>query len=287
MANGRLLVSFAHPDDESFGLGAAIAKWVDEKVEVYLICATNGDVGVVPNSMKGQFATVAELRLSELECATKTLGLQEVFKLGYRDSGMPGSDTSKHPDSLWYQWENNPAGVISDVVKVMRRIRPHVVVTFNKYGGYGHPDHIAIQRATSQAFDYANDANYEIDGLAPYQPQKLYYNAFPKITWQLRIWNARLKGQNPRQMGVNKDIDIIKILDHSEPIHARIPIANYFDDWEKASQCHASQGGGRISNLSKWLRWLIYRQQGFTRIYPKPIRDIVDEDNLFAGVTID
>jgi LmbE family N-acetylglucosaminyl deacetylase len=287
MANRRLLISFAHPDDESFGLGAAIAKWVDEDVEVYLICATNGDVGTIPDTMKNQYATVAELRLSELDCANKILKFKEMFKLGYRDSGMPDSETSKHPDSLWYQWENNPEKVTRDVVKVMRQIKPHVVITFNKYGGYGHPDHIAIQRATVKAFDYVNDAAYETEGLEPYKPQKLYYNSFPKITTQFRIWNARLRGQDPRALGVNKDIDIVKVLENAEPVHTKIPIADYFDAWGEASKCHASQGGGRISSIPKWLRTLIFSKQGFTRVYPKPSRDVVDEDSVFAGLTID
>lgn len=287
MAKRRLLICFAHPDDESFGLGAAIGKWNDDDVDVYLICATNGDVGTIPDSMKDKYATVAELRLSELECCDKILNFKQIFRLGYRDSGMMGSETSKHPDSLWHQSETNPERVTRDVIKVMREIRPHVVVTFNKYGGYGHPDHIAIQRATVKAFDCVNDPNYDADGLAPYLPQKLYYSAFPKITLQMRILNTYLKGQNPRQMGVNKDIDIVKILDHIEPIHARIPIADYFDIWEQASQCHASQGGGRISGTSKWWRQIVYSKQGFTRVYPAPTRDIVDEDTLFANVTLD
>ena len=200
---------------------------------------------------------------------------------------MPGSETSKHPDSLWYQWEHNPEKVTRDVVKAIREIRPHVVITFNKYGGYGHPDHIAIQRATVKAFECANDASYETDGLAPYKSQKLYYNSFPKIMSRMRIWNTRLRRQNPRALGVNKDIDIVKVFENIEPVHTRIPIAGYFDIWAKASQCHVSQGGGRISNTPKWLRRMLYGTHGFTRVYPKPTRDIVDENTVFAGVTID
>jgi len=287
MANRRLLISFAHPDDESFGLGAAIGKWVDEGVEVYLICATNGDVGTIPDSMKDKYDTVAELRLSELHCANDILKFKEMFLLGYRDSGMMGSETSKHPDSLWTQWATNPDKVTRDVTKVIRQIRPHVVVTFNKYGGYGHPDHIAIQQATVKAFDCAGDPSFDTDGLEPYKPQKLYYNAFPQITLRMRIWNTRLKGQDPRRMGVNKDIDIVKILDHVEPVHTKIPIADYIDLWEEASMCHQSQGGGRITRTARWMRHLLYNKQRFTRVYPAPTRDIVDEDSVFAGVTVD
>lgn len=287
MSNRRLLISFAHPDDESFGLGAAIAKWNAEGVDVYLICATNGDVGTVPDEMKDQYSSIAELRLSELECADKILKFKQIFKLGYRDSGMMGSETSKHPDSLWSQWENHTERVTYDVTKVIRQIRPQVVITFNKYGGYGHPDHIAIQQATVKAFNCASDETYDTDGLAPYKPQKLYYSAYPKITMQMRIWNMRLRRQNPRQMGRNKDIDIVKILDHVEPIHAQFPITKYFDVWEKASQCHVSQGGGRISNTSRLWRRLVFAHQRFTRVYPVPPRDVIDENSLFANVIVD
>jgi len=287
MAKARLLISFAHPDDESFGLGAAIPKWIDEGVDVYLICATNGDVGTVPERMRGQYDTVAELRLSELDCAMRILKFKAVYMLGYKDSGMMGSETSRHPASLWHQWEHHPQRVVGEVVKVLRQVRPQIIVTFNQYGGYGHPDHIAIQRATVRAFECAGDARFQAGGLEPYRPQKLYYSAFPKLTLQIQILSARLKGHNPRRMGINRDIDMVKILEHVEPVHARIPIADYFDVWEQASRCHASQGGGRITRTSRWLRRLFYSKQGFTRAYPPPDHHQVDEDDLFAGVTLD
>ncbi len=287
MEQRRLLISYAHPDDESFGLGAAIPKWIDEGVDVYLICATNGDVGDVPDELRGKYSTIAELRLSELHCARQYLKFREVFMLGYRDSGMPGSETSRHPDSLCYQWQHHPARVANAVIDVLRRVKPQVVITFNRYGGYGHPDHIAIQRATVRAFECLQK---EADGQGAghtYRPQKLYYAAFPKSTLWLRILSARLKGKDPRRMGRNQDIDTVKILDHIEPVHALIPIARYFDVWEKASRCHASQGGGRITRTSRWLRRLLFSKQGFTRVHPAPENDRVDEDNLFANVKLD
>lgn len=275
----RLLISFAHPDDESFGLGAAIPKWIDEGVDVYLICATNGDVGSVPEELQGKFATTAELRLSELACARRYLKFKKVFMLGYRDSGMPGSQTSRHPDSLCYLWQNAPERVTQEVMAVMRQVQPQVVVTFNRYGGYGHPDHIAIQRATTRAFECLQS---EKPG---YRPQKLYYTSFAKITTRMQILRARLRGQDPRRMGRNGDVDVLKILDHIEPTHTRIPIADYFDVWERASQCHASQGGGRISRTSRLLRRLLYSKQGFTRVHPAPAGQRVDEDDVFAGLS--
>ena len=286
MERGRLLISYAHPDDESFGLGAAIPKWIDDGIDVYLICATNGDVGTVPEELLGKHATTAALRLSELDCARQHLKFKEVFMLGYRDSGMPGSETSRHPESLCYQWQNHPARVTAKVKEILQRARPHVVITFNRYGGYGHPDHIAIQRATAQAFEELRrpTSGAALNGV--YRPQKLYYAAFPKATIRLRILSARLKGQDPRRMGRNQDVDVVKTLEHIEPVHARIPVARYFDVWERASSCHASQGGGRISRTSRWLRRLLYSKQGFTRVYPAPEHDRVDENDLFANVDL-
>ncbi|MCY3796886.1 MAG: GlcNAc-PI de-N-acetylase [Chloroflexi bacterium] len=283
MEKRRLLISYAHPDDESFGLGAAIPKWIDDGVDVYLICATNGDVGFVPDALRGKFATVAELRLSELDCARQYLKFKDVFMLGYRDSGMPGSETTEHPDCLAYRWRHHPEGVAADVIEVMRRVRPQVVVTFNRYGGYGHPDHIAIQRATARVFERLRD---EAAGKGGYSPQKLYYAAYPKWPMWMRVWKARLKGQDPRRMGINRDVDTLKSLEHIEPVHARISIAPYLDTWEKASRCHASQGGGRVTRTSRLLRRLLYGRQGFTRVYPIPNHSRVDEDDLFANVDL-
>lgn len=283
MENRRLLISYAHPDDESFGLGAAIPKWIDDGVDVYLICATNGDVGHVPAALRGKHATVAELRLSELDCARQYLKFKDVFMLGYRDSGMLGSDTASHPDCLAYRWRHQPERVRDRVMEVMRQARPQVVITFNRYGGYGHPDHIAIQRATTRAFERLRA---EADNANAYAPQRLYYAAYPKFSLRTRIWKARLKGQDPRRMGINQDVDTLKSLSHIEPVHARIPIADYLDIWEKASRCHASQGGGRITRRSRLLRRILNRTQGFTRVYPPPNHDRVDEDDLFANVAL-
>src|SRR5271166_245404 len=97
----RLLICYAHPDDESFGLGAFIAKCAAEGVEVFLICTTNGDVGTVsPEKMVG-YASIAELRLAELRCASEILGFKEVVTLGYRDSGMMNSADNADPRSSW------------------------------------------------------------------------------------------------------------------------------------------------------------------------------------------
>lgn len=287
MAGKRLLIAFAHPDDESFGMGGAIARYVAEGADVYLICATNGDVGTVPEEMLNGYSSVAELRLAELDCAAHTLGFREVFRFGYRDSGMMGSESSTHPDCLWQRWQQEPEAVVRRVVETIRRVRPQVVVTFNRYGGYGHPDHIAIHQATVEAFRLAGDPEYVTEGLAPYSPQKLYYNVISLWLLRLAIFLLRLRGRDPRRFGRNNDIDLQSVIDHADPVHTRVDIGPYLEIWDTANACHASQGGGRSNSIPRWLRRWMGGRQGFTRVHPAPARDVVDENDLFAGVRPD
>jgi LmbE family N-acetylglucosaminyl deacetylase len=281
MAARRILLSLAHPDDESFGSGGMIARYVAEGAEVYLICATNGDVGTVAPERLNGYSSIAELRLAELDCASTKLGFKEVIKFGYKDSGMMNSETSQDSACLWQAPREQ---VARRVVEVIRRIRPQVVVTFNKYGGYGHPDHIAIQRATTDAFHLAGDTNYDT-GQAPYQPQKLYYGSIPTALLRFYLFIMRLRGQDPRRVGRNKDIDFLAVLENVEPVHTRILIRDYLKAWDEASACHASQLGGGAPRLPMVIRRMIAAYQGYTRVYPAPLYNRVDEHDFFAGVT--
>ncbi|MDX1993747.1 MAG: PIG-L family deacetylase [bacterium] len=287
MSNRRLLIAFAHPDDESFGLGALIAKYVKAGVDVYYICATNGDVGTVSPELLEGYESIRALRLAELDCASEILGFKQVFKFGYKDSGMMGSTENSDPDCLWCTWNTTPADVTRRVVEVIREVRPQVVITFNKYGGYGHPDHIAIQRATTEAFTLAGDAAYQTDGQQPFQPQKLYYNNIPTLMLRIGIALMRLRGKDPRKLGRNQDIDLLKILENVEPSHTRVDVSAYLDDWDRASACHVSQGGGRAGFFPRWLRKRMGIRQGFTRVSPAPGHNRVDEYDLFAHVQVE
>ena len=284
MSEQRLLIAYAHPDDESFGNGGMIAKYIAEGTEVHLICATDGDCGTIPEAMRDRYATVRELRLSELDCAARTLGLTQVFTYGYKDSGMMSDPTINDPDCLWYRWNHAPDEVIARVVENIRRVQPQVILTFNAYGGYGHPDHIAIHRATVAAFSLAGDPDYAGSSLPPYQPQKLYYSAMPArmLNWGIRL--MRLQGKDVRRMGQNQDIDFQAIVDNIEPAHTRIKIGSYIDAWDAASACHESQGGGAMNWVPRWFRRVMMANQDFTRVIPAPAAPAVDEYDLFEGV---
>jgi LmbE family N-acetylglucosaminyl deacetylase len=277
----RLLIAYAHPDDEAFGMGGAIAYYVQRGVDVYLICSTNGDVGTVDDLLLEEFESVGDLRLEELRCAAETLGIKEVITFGYRDSGMMGSPDNQHPDSLWSADEDV---VVERIVREIRRIRPQVVVTFDPYGGYGHPDHIYMHRATTRAFHEAGDPAKYPD-LEPYQPAKLYYSTFPRLPLRMMIWSTRLHGEDPRRMGKNHDLDMQAALDNTLPTHARIDVGSYQAAWDAAAGCHASQQSlGQTNRVYDRLRRYIFRHQDFTRAWPKPQRSWRRERDLFQGI---
>ena len=276
-----LLVVLAHPDDESFGTGGTIAYYAQRGVEVHLVCATRGEAGeVAPEYLQG-FSSIADLRVSELRCAAGILGLKGVHFLDYRDSGMPGSADNAHPQAL----VNAPLEeVASKVARLVRRLQPQVLVTFDPIGGYKHPDHIAIHKAAVRAFELAGDPGFP-DELPPYQPQKLYYHLFPKgmMRWAVRL--LPLFGKDPRRFGKNGDIDILSIVEEGEfPVHARIDYREVDEQRQAASACHASQLGGMPQRGP--LAWLMRRGprvDQYMRAVPE-VRGRVRERDLFEGV---
>jgi LmbE family N-acetylglucosaminyl deacetylase len=267
-------------------MGGAIAHYTQAGVDVHLICATNGEEGDVdPEYLEG-FDSKVDVRLAELDCAAEKLGIKQVYKFGYRDSGMMGAPENDLPYSLW---QANPEVLTGQVVEIIRRVRPQVVVTFDPYGGYGHPDHIAIHRATLAAFAAAGDpARYPeqlTDGVQPYQPAKLYYTIFPRLFVRLAVWMTRLSGRDPRHMGRNNDMDFQAVLEATLPVHTRVDLRDDYDAWQAANACHASQSSPRqqvpvVSLLQRWL----FGWQTFYRAEPAPNGHKGLERDLFEGL---
>jgi mycothiol S-conjugate amidase len=278
MTPKRLLLALAHPDDEAFGSGGLIAKYVQAGVEVYYILGTDGAKGTVAPDYLERYGSIKAVRQAEMDCAAQTLGFKQVFPLGYGDSGMMGSRDNADPGCLW---QANETEVTGKIVAILRQIQPQVVLTFDPYGAYGHPDHIFMHRATTRAFHAANDPT-QFEG-SPYQPQKLYYTTFPRAMLRLFILTMRLKGQDPRRAGMNHDLDLMAILDQGLPITTKIDVSAHFDDWERAADCHASQGSFR-RGIPLWQRRLLASKQGLTRVYPEWQAGHPLERDLFDGV---
>src|SRR5512143_3527740 len=171
MDNGlTVLGCFAHPDDEGLVTGA-FARYIEEGVRCALVCATRGEVGEIAPGHSATPETLGEVREQELRAAMTHINLNEIYFLGYRDSGMDG--TAENQDARAFI--NAPDDeVVGKLVRLIRTIKPQVLVTFDPKGGYGHPDHIKIHHATMAAFDKSGDPTAYPEqlkeGLAPYTP---------------------------------------------------------------------------------------------------------------------
>ncbi|MDY7078698.1 MAG: PIG-L family deacetylase [Chloroflexota bacterium] len=272
----KLLAVFAHPDDESFGPGGTLAKYAAEGVTVHLVCATMGEAGESDTPDLGECENLACQREQELRCAADILGLKEVHLLGYRDSGMAGSPANQHPRALV---QADPDALAGQVADLMRRWQPQVVLTFDPFGGYGHPDHIAMHRATVTAFERLSEQE---------RPQKLYFTTFPRtfVRWVVRL--MPLFGVNPEAIGKNQDINLRAVLEHDLPFTTRVDVGDYYDVKQQAGACHSSQLSGPGSSWGRLPRWLVRRWQStetFHRAAPPFRQGEGVERDLFAGVT--
>jgi LmbE family N-acetylglucosaminyl deacetylase len=279
-ARRRLLAVLAHPDDESFGPGGTLALYAQRGVEVHLACATRGEVGSAPEELLAGHADVGALREHELRCAAKHLGLASVHFLGYRDSGMPGSPDNQHPRALAAAPLDE---VAAQVAHLIRQIRPQVVITFDPMGGYRHPDHIAIHRATLEAFQASSDPARFPGGPPAFRPNKLYYHTFDRRFLRLAVRMMRLFGRDPTRFGRNADIDLADIASQDFPAHAHIDFREVAEIKARAAACHASQGSPPTSGIMGWFFRLAGGSETFMRAYP-PAPPGLRETDLFEGV---
>ena len=162
-----------HPDDESSATGGLLAKYHAEGKRTGVITCTGGEEGEIHDPdlvYEEAFPRLKEIRERELRAACEILGVSELRLLGYRDSGMAGTEANDHPDAFMHV-DLDAAG--ARVAAIIRELRPTVVVTENENGGYGHPDHIMCHRVAVRGCDLAADASADVPG-KPWQPARLY-----------------------------------------------------------------------------------------------------------------
>jgi LmbE family N-acetylglucosaminyl deacetylase len=158
----RLMCVLAHPDDESLGTGGALAKYGSEGIGTYVVTATRGERGRFDEIGRSPGPEiVGRAREAELHAAAKELGVREVEVLDYHDAELDLVDVAEGAETI---------------ARHIRRIQPHVIITFDPYGAYGHPDHIAISQMTGAAIVRAADVH---------RVSKLYYFIHSARKWAM------------------------------------------------------------------------------------------------------
>lgn len=253
----KLMCILAHPDDESLGTGATLAKYAAEGVENYLICATRGERGW--KGAKEEYPgpeALGELREGELRAAAQVLGIRRICFLDYLDAELDSVDTRE---------------ATSRIAAHVREIRPDVIVTFGPDGAYGHPDHIAIsQLAMAGAIEAAADHRvaklyYMVETAAAGEAYQAAFGTFAKVvdgtTRQAVLWDEWA-------------------------ITTRLDTRAYIDTVWEAISCHRSQlrDYQKLQELSPEHRQAIFGEQTFYRAYSLVNGGRQVETDLFEGL---
>jgi N-acetyl-1-D-myo-inositol-2-amino-2-deoxy-alpha-D-glucopyranoside deacetylase len=274
-----LLAVHAHPDDESISTGGILSKYSANGIRTVLAYGTRGEAGDIlnPNFVAPKPGlNIKEIRAIELAAAVRVLTVEDVYYLGYRDSGMAGSPENHHPQAFA---QADIQEATARLVEIIRRVRPQVIVTYNEKGTYLHPDHIMANKLTLRAFQASGDARFEIDGgLEPWQPTKLYYTAIPmeRIRRMYEIVKKRGEkpGFDPEVLGTPED-----------KISTVVDVREYLPQKLEALNCHQSQmnPNSAIRRMSEEMRVEAMGYEHFQCVHGCPAADTKESD-LFEGL---
>lgn len=234
----RLMSVHAHADDETITMGGTLALCADRGITTCNVCCTDGKLATIVDPSMPEEETrprLAEIRQEELRTAMGILGVNEVIFLGYGDSGMAGADTNQLPDAFWMQPLDE---VVGRLVAEIRRFKPHVVVTYDSNGSYGHPDHIQAHRAALLAVEASHTPVYPDRG-EPWLVQKLYYTAFPRSAFRVIVEVSKELGMEP-PFGVD-NVDDLPFLAADELVTTTIDCRTTVLRKREALRAHRSQ----------------------------------------------
>lgn len=272
-----LLAVYAHPDDEAFGVGGVLRKYSDEGVKTALVCATRGEAGEISDPALASRETLGAVREQELRAACRIMGVADLAFLDYHDGQLAQADEVE---------------AVGRIVFHMRRLRPQVVITFDPSGVYGHPDHVAVHNLTVSAFHKSGDPTCYPEqferGLAPYAPQKLYYNANPISAMRALREFLVAEGYDYRPGGNAATLTIEQMGTPDDEITTIIPL----DDRQYSAKMDARQAHRTQMNPSSYFNRLpretlrAYRgTERFVLAYPSGA-PAGSENDLFAGVSL-
>ena len=233
----RVLFVHAHPDDETVSTGATMARYAASGAHVTLVTCTLGEEGEIHVPALAGLASadgdqLGGYRYVELERACAVLGVSDHRFLGgagrFRDSGMMGTESNKHPRAFWGADLDEAAALLLEVI---REVRPQVVVTYDTNGGYGHPDHIQTHRVAMRAVELA-----QAEGTGP---DKVYWAAVPRSVLAIGLEQFANSAANPFAGVTN--VDELPFAVPDERIAARIDANAHSSAKLAAAEAHATQ----------------------------------------------
>ena len=266
MSAPKLMAVLAHPDDESLGIGGLLAASAARGVETYLVTATRGERGrFFTNENRPDDAEVGRVREAELRAAARTLGVREVEFLDYVDGALDRVDARE---------------AIGRIVGHLRRVRPQVVVTFDSFGLYGHPDHVAVCQLTTAAVLAAADPAYAAGEAAPHRVSKLYYRVLDDRGWA--TYQSAFKQLTSRVDGTERGA----VAWPEWSISARIDTRREWETVWQAVRCHATQlaGYARLGELTADEHEALWGSSTFYRAASTVNGGRACETDLFDGV---
>lgn len=281
----RLLLVHAHPDDETINNGATMASYVAKGVQVTLVTCTRGEEGEILVPELAHLASdksdgLGIHRETELADAMRELGVTDFRFLGapdrmWRDSGMMGTAPNERPDVFW---QADVTEAATHLLQVIMDVRPHVMITYDTNGGYGHPDHIQAHRVAMKAAEMAREAGWEI--------QKIYWNTIPISVIEEGI--AAMKGTGSEFFGVEKAEDF----PFAQPDHlvtTLIQADEFVPQKMAAMRAHPTQISvdGPFFALSNNLGLQVWGREFYQLVYGEkspPFDADGRERDLFSGV---
>lgn len=281
----RLLLVHAHPDDETINNGATMALYAARGAQVTLVTCTRGEEGEVlvddhAHRAAANEDTLGEHRVIELADAMKALGVTDFRFLGapnkqYRDSGMMGTEPNERADSFW---RADFQEATHDLVRIIEEVKPHILITYDEFGGYGHPDHIQAHRVAMAASE-----------ASAWEISKIYWNVMPKSVIQEGIDAMKALGSD--FLGAESADDLPFAKDDSF-VTAHIDGNEYVDAKMDAMRAHATQIAvdGPFFALSNNLGLQVWGHEYYTLVKgdkAEPFDEKSRERDLFAGITVE
>jgi len=281
----RLLLVHAHPDDETINNGATMAKYAANGVDVTLVTCTRGEEGEVLvdsllNLASEKDDKLGEHREIELQAAMAELGIKDFRFLGspnkkWRDSGMMGTPQNERPDVFWKADLDEAA---NELVKVILEIKPQVLITYDEFGGYGHPDHIKAHQVAMRASEIASQQGWQIS--------KIYWNTMPRSVIQMGI--DKMKEVGSKFFGA-ESADELPFAKPDELVTSVVNAPEYVVQKLAAMKAHATQISvdGPFFALSNNLGLSVWADEYYTLVRgeaSEPFDDKGREIDLFAGI---